>query len=48
MREYNAALNLWQNWASPVWMDMRETDVLNARIARDSEAESIYVRCLST
>lgn len=37
--EYNAALNLWQNWASPVWMDMRETDVLNARIARDSEAE---------
>ena len=37
--EYNAALNLWQNWASPVWMDMRETDVLNAKVARDTEAE---------
>jgi hypothetical protein len=38
-RDYEAALNLWQNWASPVWMDTRETDVLNARVARDEEAE---------
>lgn len=38
-RDYEAALNLWQNWASPVWMDTRETDVLNARVARDDEAE---------
>ncbi len=37
--EFNAALNLWQQWASPVWMDTRETDVLNAKVARDKEAE---------
>ena len=37
--EFSAALNLWQQWASPVWMDTRETDVLNVRVARDSEAE---------
>ena len=37
--EFSAALNLWQQWASPVWMDTRETDVLNAKIARDAEAE---------
>lgn len=24
-------LDQWQEWASPVWMDTRETDVLNAR-----------------
>jgi hypothetical protein len=29
----------WQQWASPVWMDTRETDVLNAKIARDSKDE---------
>jgi hypothetical protein len=32
-------LDTWQEWASPVWMTMRETDVLNAKIARDDEAE---------
>ncbi|NDC58587.1 MAG: site-specific DNA-methyltransferase, partial [Alphaproteobacteria bacterium] len=32
-------LDTWQQWASPVWMDMRETDVLNARVARDDQAE---------
>lgn len=32
-------LEIWQQWASPVWMDMRETDVLNAKVARDDEAE---------
>lgn len=32
-------LEEWQELASPVWMNMRETDVLNARIARDEKAE---------
>ncbi|MFD1330722.1 DNA-methyltransferase [Methylopila musalis] len=32
-------LEVWQRWASPVWMDCRETDVINARLARDPEAE---------
>lgn len=32
-------LEVWQEWASPVWMDTRETNVLNARIARDADAE---------
>lgn len=32
-------LDIWQAWASPVWMDTRETDVLNVRVARDDEAE---------
>lgn len=32
-------LDIWQEWASPVWMDTRETDVLNAKIARDDKAE---------
>lgn len=27
-------LDQWQQWASPVWMDTRETDVLEAREAR--------------
>jgi DNA modification methylase len=27
-------LNQWQQWASPVWMDTRETDVLEAREVR--------------
>jgi len=36
---YAEALDIWQQWASPVWMDTRQTDVLNAQIARDDEAE---------
>jgi hypothetical protein len=32
-------LDIWQEWASPVWMTTRETDVLNAKIARDDQAE---------
>jgi len=32
-------LDIWQQWASPVWMDTRETDVLNAKVARDEDAE---------
>lgn len=32
-------LERWQNYASPVWMDIRRTDVLNVAIARDSQDE---------
>jgi DNA modification methylase len=32
-------LDQWQEWASPVWMDVRRTDVLNAKIARDDRDE---------
>ncbi|MEL6701075.1 MAG: DNA methyltransferase, partial [Pseudomonadota bacterium] len=27
-------VELWQQWASPVWMDIRQSDVLNVRAAR--------------
>lgn len=29
----------WQQWASPVWMDINQGDTLNARIARDDADE---------
>lgn len=29
----------WQEWASPVWMDIDQTDVLNVRIAREDKDE---------
>lgn len=32
-------LDIWQEWASPVWLSTRETDVLNVKIARDDQAE---------
>ena len=32
-------LETWQEWASPVWMNTRETDVLNVKAARDETAE---------
>lgn len=32
-------LSTWQEWASPVWMNTRETDTLNVRVVRDPEAE---------
>lgn len=32
-------LEQWQQWASPVWMDTRETDVLNVRVAREDRDE---------
>lgn len=32
-------LERWQRYASPVWFDIRRTDVLNARIARDDRDE---------
>jgi DNA modification methylase len=32
-------LETWQRYASPVWFDIKRTDVLNARIARDDKDE---------
>lgn len=32
-------LDVWQRYASPVWFDIRRTDVLNARIARTDKDE---------
>ncbi|NBW16860.1 MAG: site-specific DNA-methyltransferase [Caulobacteraceae bacterium] len=32
-------VDMWQQWASPVWMDINQTDVLNARVAREDKDE---------
>jgi hypothetical protein len=32
-------LEVWQEWASPVWMKTDQTNIMNARVARDDEAE---------
>jgi hypothetical protein len=32
-------VDLWQKWASPVWMDIDQTDVLNGRQAREEQDE---------
>jgi DNA modification methylase len=32
-------LDQWQEWASPVWMDIRQTNVLNSRGAREGDDE---------
>ncbi len=32
-------LNQWQQWASPVWMDINQTKVLNGRVAREDQDE---------
>lgn len=29
----------WQRWASPVWMDINQTNVLNVKLARDQKDE---------
>lgn len=29
----------WQQWASPVWMDIKQTNVLNGKCARESDDE---------
>ena len=29
----------WIEWARPVWLDIRETNTLNVRVARDAEDE---------
>lgn len=44
----------WQKWASPVWMDINQTNVLNGRHARDEKDErhicplqlDVIYRCL--
>ena len=33
------SLDQWQQWASPVWMDIKQTRVLNNRVARDANDE---------
>jgi len=38
-KEYFEALDIWQQWASPVWMDTRTTDVLNVDSARSPNDE---------
>lgn len=35
----NFPVEMWQQYASPVWMDIRRTDVLNVRIAREDQDE---------
>lgn len=35
MNKQNFPLDVWQKWASPVWMDIRRTDVLNAQEGTD-------------
>lgn len=32
-------VDMWQRWASPVWMDIDQTDVLNVRAARENRDE---------
>lgn len=32
-------VEMWQRWASPVWMDIDQTNVLNVRLARDDKDE---------
>lgn len=32
-------VDMWQQWASPVWMDINQTNVLNAKIARSEKDE---------
>jgi DNA modification methylase len=38
-REDNYSISVWQRYASPVWYDIDQTNVLNFRIARDNEDE---------
>lgn len=33
------SLDQWQEWASPVWMDVNQTNVLNVQAARDDKDE---------
>jgi len=33
------SIDVWQNYASPVWMDINQTDTLNFREGRDSDDE---------
>ena len=35
INKQNFPLDVWQNWASPVWMDIKRTDVLNGKEGTD-------------
>lgn len=35
----NFPVSQWQQWASPVWMDVNQTNVLNVRMAREDKDE---------
>lgn len=37
--EYYQSLDIWQNWASPVWMDTNARNVLNAEAAKNPNDE---------
>jgi DNA modification methylase len=32
-------VEMWQQWASPVWMDIQQTNVLNGKLAREDKDE---------
>lgn len=38
-RDDNYSIAVWQRYASPVWFDIDQTNVLNFRLARDNEDE---------
>jgi DNA modification methylase len=38
-RPENFPVSQWQQWASPVWMDINQTNTLNVRMAKDGEDE---------
>lgn len=35
--EVKTSIDVWQRYASPVWMDIRQTNTLNARVARSEK-----------
>jgi DNA modification methylase len=35
----NLSIDIWQRYASPVWMDINQTNTLNARMGRDNNDE---------
>lgn len=35
----NFPVSQWQQWASPVWMDINQTNVLNVKVAREDKDE---------
>ncbi|MDR1340111.1 MAG: hypothetical protein LBK58_08685 [Prevotellaceae bacterium] len=39
INKQNFPIEVWQKWASPVWMDIRRTDVLNGREGTDTGDE---------
>jgi DNA modification methylase len=38
-RSSNFPVDQWQKWASPVWMDIRQTNTLNVQMAKDHSDE---------